>query len=268
MEEKVYNPISGKKITVGKKLYNDFIAEGYIREGDYLVKPSKKKKKEKISKKSKKKYITPSSSIEEEEEVEEFEPLESIRQIAKPIQFMPTFTPKRQDIEYEAFPNVQCPTCGSPKISMLNKKYQQLLEEGYTPYEAFNKLGIQRVCCRKEMQFPPQRPIEWYPNPYEYRKNIREKQIEQKVGKLTRNPLVVVAEPREREVVRIVEGEKNPTYYYDKEGNIKKYNPPLRQGWRERVIDKQGNVFYRPIQEKLLRRAPFGAAEKEFEIHY
>ncbi len=43
---------------------------------------------------------------------------------------------------------IRCFTCGK-EIATEYKKYKQLLEEGKTPKEALDYLGLTRYCCRK-----------------------------------------------------------------------------------------------------------------------
>ncbi len=43
---------------------------------------------------------------------------------------------------------VRCFSCGKP-IGHLWEKYKKLLEQGLTPKEALDKLGIKRYCCRQ-----------------------------------------------------------------------------------------------------------------------
>lgn len=43
---------------------------------------------------------------------------------------------------------VRCFTCGKP-IGHLWIKYNELLKSGKTPKEAFEELGIERICCRQ-----------------------------------------------------------------------------------------------------------------------
>ncbi len=43
---------------------------------------------------------------------------------------------------------IRCFTCGKP-IGHLWEKYQNLLKQGKSPKEAFEELGIERMCCRQ-----------------------------------------------------------------------------------------------------------------------
>jgi DNA-directed RNA polymerase subunit N (RpoN/RPB10) len=43
---------------------------------------------------------------------------------------------------------VRCFTCGKP-IGHLWEKYKKMLEEGISPKEALDKLGLKRFCCRQ-----------------------------------------------------------------------------------------------------------------------
>ncbi|MCD6279886.1 DNA-directed RNA polymerase subunit N [Candidatus Micrarchaeota archaeon] len=43
---------------------------------------------------------------------------------------------------------IRCFTCGAP-IAQHYDNYVKLLEEGKTPSEALDELGIKRYCCRR-----------------------------------------------------------------------------------------------------------------------
>ncbi|MEO2241178.1 MAG: DNA-directed RNA polymerase subunit N [Euryarchaeota archaeon] len=43
---------------------------------------------------------------------------------------------------------IRCFTCGRP-IAHLWEKYVELVEEGKSPKEALDELGIHRYCCRR-----------------------------------------------------------------------------------------------------------------------
>ncbi len=125
--DKVINPNSGKAITIGGKVYNDLIDQGYVLKNGELL----KKKITKIHK----------TKIEENLNEEK----------------RPQFYPYENEIEYYALPNVRCIECNTP----INKykKYEELLKEGYEPIEVYEMLNIKRGCCRKEYGFPHQEPF-------------------------------------------------------------------------------------------------------------
>ena len=123
--DKVINPNSGKAITIGGKLYNNLIDQGYILKNGELLR-KKKIYKTKIS-----------------EDITEYK--------------RPQFYPYENEIEYYALPNVRCIECNAP----INKykKYEMLIKEGYQPIEVYEMLNIKRVCCRKEYGSPHLEPI-------------------------------------------------------------------------------------------------------------
>ncbi|BFI73064.1 DNA-directed RNA polymerase subunit N [Nanoarchaeota archaeon] len=43
---------------------------------------------------------------------------------------------------------IRCFTCGKP-IGHLWEKYNDLLNQGKSPKEALDELGLERVCCRQ-----------------------------------------------------------------------------------------------------------------------
>lgn len=52
----------------------------------------------------------------------------------------------------------ECPTCGN-KLGQLEESYKRLLEQGKTPHDALDSLGIQRPCCRVRALWPVVIPI-------------------------------------------------------------------------------------------------------------
>ena len=121
--DKVINSNSGKPITVGGKVYNTLIADGYVLKKGVLQKPT---------------------NIRNEYQ----EIIESKR---------PQFYPYDNRVEYYALPNVRCIECNTP-ITKYNR-YRELIQEGLEPIEAFEYLNIKRVCCRKEYGQPHLEPF-------------------------------------------------------------------------------------------------------------
>lgn len=126
--DKVINPNSGKPITIGGKIYNDLIDQGYVLKKGELIKPKTKIRKE------------------------ETQPLESESK-------RPQFHPYDNKIEYYALPNVRCIECNLP-VTKYNR-YKELLQTGMKPIEVYELLNIKRVCCRKEYS---QAHLEPFPN--------------------------------------------------------------------------------------------------------
>lgn len=52
----------------------------------------------------------------------------------------------------------ECPTCGN-KIGQLEESYKRLLEQGKTPHDALEALGIERPCCRVRALWPIVMPL-------------------------------------------------------------------------------------------------------------
>lgn len=52
----------------------------------------------------------------------------------------------------------ECPTCGNA-LGHLEESYKRLQEQGKTPYQALEALGVQRPCCRVRALWPVVLPI-------------------------------------------------------------------------------------------------------------
>lgn len=142
MERKVINPLTEKKITVGKKLYNDLIAQGYVVVGDRLVKPDLTESSESIQ------------SLESSEElINSDEELMPTRPINLNLPTRPQFGPRIvDDTPYDFYPNVRCINCNKP----INKHKKYLELQGTMPEEEiYNQLGLKRGCCRLEYKVTP-----------------------------------------------------------------------------------------------------------------
>src|SRR5688572_16316331 len=114
--DKVINSNTGKSITVGGKLYNTLIGEGYVLKKGVLQKPNRIHKEQ------------------TQEEIIEYK--------------RPQFVQYDNRVEYYALPNVRCIECNTP-ITKYNR-YRELIQEGLEPVEAYEALNIKRLCCRKE----------------------------------------------------------------------------------------------------------------------
>lgn len=125
--DKVINPKSGKAITIGGKLYNSLIEEGYIfKNGELLKTKNRRVIKEDVP----------------------YNIVESKR---------PQYYKYDPTVPYYPLPNVRCIECNKP-INLYNR-YSQLLQEGYEPIEVFEELNIKRLCCRKEYSHPHLEPF-------------------------------------------------------------------------------------------------------------
>ena len=125
--EKVVNPKSGKLITIGGRLFNDLIDEGYIFKDGKL-------------------YKNKGPSVQSNDD---FNPtFESKR---------PTFYEQDINVEYYAFPNVRCTECNKP-LTMYNK-YEALKNQGMEPIDIYETLNIKRPCCRFQLSNAPLEPF-------------------------------------------------------------------------------------------------------------
>lgn len=59
----------------------------------------------------------------------------------------------------------ECPTCGNA-LGHLEESYKRLQEQGKTPHQALEALGIQRPCCRVRALWPVVLPIGGFFLPY------------------------------------------------------------------------------------------------------
>ena len=124
--DKVINPKSGKAVTIGGRVYNELIDQGYTLVDGQLTKSNKKIQKQ---------------------------PVQQVYEETK----RPQFYEYDNTIEYYPLPNVRCIECNLPILKY--NRYRELLQEGYEPIEVYDMLGIKRVCCRKEYGFPHMEPF-------------------------------------------------------------------------------------------------------------
>ena len=284
--QKVKNPKTDGTITVGKKIYNDLIAEGYYLLNGKLVKDESESSEESESEES----ISENEENEENEETEESvsesetdeseasydnegnnaeeynnasgsgdtqgyskstDANESGEVINVVESKMPMF--RKREISYatEALPVIRCVECNKP-LAGIYKNYETLKKEGLTPLEIYTLLNIKRPCCRMHLEHPQQ--INLF-QPYEYIYNGNEINLSDvKVkSKLSKNPYL----NNNDEIVTIIEGQSRPAYGYNIQaggkdvGRFSAGKPTLQ---RKKVINNQ--VYYEPVEVGMLKNKP------------
>lgn len=214
--EKVTNPLTSKKITIGAKIYNDLIKSGYILVNGNLVKPSEdienvyeseeypleseeseesgeyyqsESESEESGEKSKKsKYYEEEYDMPEEGEYKFVEYSGEKRPIYQ-----------KRDIEIPSFdlPPVRCIQCNKP-IAILHKKYVALREEGMEPIEIYKQLRLNRPCCRMNITHVPKEYL--YTEEKEVQKPAKTKSV------LSKNPYFKPKEQPRNEAIRLYQG--------------------------------------------------------------